>query len=77
MLLRRVHDISQEIDVRAISAQELYNAVAQDATQVQTMYCKKTETKPGPALDIPPEYSDFKHLFKKEADEDALPPHQP
>jgi len=41
------------------------------------MYCKKTEGKEGPALDIPPEYTDFKHLFEKEADEDALPPHQP
>ncbi|GAB7336241.1 hypothetical protein MBLNU13_g09002t2 [Cladosporium sp. NU13] len=77
MLLRRVRDVSQEIDVRAMSAQELYDAVAQDPTQVQTMYCKKTETKQGPTLDIPPEYSDFKHLFEKEADEDALPPHQP
>jgi hypothetical protein len=76
-LLRRVRDVSQEIDVRAMSAQELYDAVSQDPTQVQTMYCKKTETKQGPALDIPPEYSDFKHLFEKEADEDALPPHQP
>ena len=77
MLLRRVHDVSQEIDVRAMSAQELLEAVTEDITQVQTMYCKKTETKPVLALDIPPEYSDFKHLFEKEADEDALPPHQP
>jgi hypothetical protein len=35
------------------------------------------EVKQGPALDILPEYSDFKHLFEKEADEDALLPHQP
>jgi hypothetical protein len=76
-LLRRVHDVSQEIDVRAMSAQELYDAVTQDPKQVQTMYCKKTETKQVLTLDIPPEYSDFRHLFEKEADEDALPPHQP
>jgi hypothetical protein len=76
-LLRRVYDVSQEIDVRAMSAEELYDAVTQDPTQVQTMYCKKIEVKQGPALDIPLEYSDFKHLFEKEADEDALPPHQP
>jgi hypothetical protein len=41
------------------------------------MYCKKTETKQGLALDIPPEYSDFKYLFEKEADKDALLLHQP
>jgi hypothetical protein len=76
-LMRRVHDVSHEIDVRAMSAQELYDAVTQDPEQVQTMYCKKTETKQVLTLDIPPEYSDFRHLFKKEADEDALPPHQP
>jgi hypothetical protein len=28
-------------------------------------------------LIIPLKYIDFKHLFKKEADEDALPLHQP
>jgi hypothetical protein len=76
-LMRRVHDVSHEIDVRAMSAQELYDAVTQDPEQVQTMYCKKTETKQVLTLDIPPEYSDFRHLFEKEADEDALPPHQP
>jgi hypothetical protein len=36
------------------------------------MYYKKTEVKQGPALDILPKYLDFKHLFKKEADKDAL-----
>ena len=40
------------------------------------MYYKKIEIKQVLALDIPPEYSDFKYLFKKEADKDALPPHQ-
>jgi hypothetical protein len=33
-LLRRVYDVSQEIDVRAMSAEELYDAVTQDPTQV-------------------------------------------
>jgi hypothetical protein len=75
MLLCRVYEVSKEIDVRAMSAQELYDAVTQDPIQVQTMYCKKTEVKQGLVLDIPPEYSDFKHLFEKEADEDALLPH--
>ena len=60
-----------------MSLLELLEVVTEDISQVQTIYCKKTETKQGPALDIPPEYSDFKHLFEKEADEDALPPHQP
>jgi hypothetical protein len=61
----------------AMSATELRKAIAENPDQVQVLYCKKTEVKQGPALDIPPEYSDFKHLFEKEADEDALPPHQP
>ena len=74
-LLRRVHDVSQEIDVRVMSANELRDAITENPEQVQTLYCKKTEVKQGPTLDIPPEYSDFKHLFEKEADEDALPPH--
>jgi hypothetical protein len=34
MLMRRVYDVSHEIDVRAMSAQELYDAVIQDLTQV-------------------------------------------
>jgi hypothetical protein len=41
------------------------------------MYCKKTEMKQETTLDIPLEYTDFKHLFKKEANKDALLPHQP
>ena len=60
-----------------MSANELRDAITEDPEQVQVLYCKKTEVKQGPTLDIPPEYSDFKHLFEKEADEDALPPHQP
>jgi hypothetical protein len=35
------------------------------------LYYKKTEGKTD--LIIPPEYTDFKHLFEKEADKDALP----
>ena len=61
----------------AMTAQELQDAVTQDPTQVQTMYCKKTEMKQESTLDIPPEYTDFRHLFEKEADKDALLPHQP
>ena len=60
-----------------MSIQELLKVVIEDMTQVQTMYYKKTEIKQGLALDILPEYSDFKHLFKKEANEDALLLHQP
>ena len=60
-----------------MSVQELLKAVIEDMTQVQTIYYKKTETKQGPTLDILPEYSDFKHLFKKEANEDVLLLHQP
>ena len=76
-LMRKVRDVSHEIDVHAMSATELREAIAENPDQVQVLYCKKTEVKQGPALDIPPEYSDFRHLFEKEADEDALPPHQP
>jgi len=60
-----------------MSANELRDAITENPEQVQTLYYKKTEVKQGPALDIPPEYLDFKHLFKKEADEDALLLHQP
>lgn len=72
-----VHDELDNLDIHAMSATELQEAVTQNPEEVQTLYCKMTERKPGPVLDIPPEYSDFKHLFEKEADEDALPPHQP
>jgi hypothetical protein len=37
------------------------------------MYYKKTEGKPD--LVIPPKYTDFRHLFEPEADEDALLPY--
>ncbi|TLD05659.1 reverse transcriptase domain protein [Venturia nashicola] len=70
-----VRDELDTIDIHAMSATELMEAIEQDPKQVQVLYCKKTEGKP--VLDIPPEYSDFKHLFEKEADEDALPEHQP
>jgi hypothetical protein len=70
-----VHDGLDKIDIHAMSATELREAIDKNPEQVQVLYCKKTEGKPD--LDIPPEYSDFKHLFEKEADEDALPPHQP
>jgi hypothetical protein len=53
----------------------LQEAVKEDPDQVQTLYCKKTEGKTD--LVIPPKYTDFKHLFEKEADKDALPLHQP
>ena len=58
-----------------MSANELRDAITENPEQVQTLYCKKTEIKQGLALDILPEYSDFRHLFKKEADEDTLLPH--
>ena len=41
------------------------------------MYYKKTEMKQEIVLDILPEYTNFRHLFKKEANKDALLPHQP
>jgi hypothetical protein len=63
------------IDIYTMSITELREAIEENPDQVQVLYCKKTEGKPD--LDIPPEYTDFKHLFKKEADEDALPLHQP
>jgi hypothetical protein len=56
-----------------MSVTELLEAIEENPGQVQVLYCKKTEGKP--ELDIPPEYTDFEHLFEKEADEDALPPH--
>jgi hypothetical protein len=56
---------------------ELREAIIENLDQVQVLYYKKTEVKEGLALDIPPKYSDFRHLFEKEADKDALPLHQP
>jgi hypothetical protein len=70
-----VRDALDGIDIYAMSATELQEAIKENPDQVQTLYCKKTEGKTD--LVIPPEYTDFKHLFEPEADEDALPPHQP
>jgi hypothetical protein len=61
------------MDIYAMSVTELREAIEENPDQVQVLYCKKTEGKLD--LDIPPEYTDFKYLFEKEADEDALPPH--
>ena len=58
-----------------MSANELRDAITENPEQVQTLYYKETEVKQGLTLNIPPKYSDFKHLFEKEADEDALPLH--
>jgi hypothetical protein len=59
------------MDIHTMSATELQEAIRENPDQVQTLYYKKTEGKLD--LDIPPEYTDFKHLFEPEADEDALP----
>jgi hypothetical protein len=75
MPLSVVRDALDGMDIHAMSATELQEALKENPDQVQTLYCKKTEGKPD--LVIPPEYTDFKHLFEPEADEDALPPHQP
>ena len=53
-------------------ANELRNIITEDPEQVQVIYYKKTEGKEGLALDIPPECTDFKYLFEKEADKDTL-----
>jgi hypothetical protein len=66
-----VRDVLDGIDIYIISIIELQEAIEENPDQVQVLYCKKTEGKPD--LDIPPKYTDFRHLFKKEADEDALP----
>jgi hypothetical protein len=73
MPLSVVRDALDGMDIHAMSATELREAIEENPDQVQVLYCKKTEGKPD--LDIPPEYTDFKHLFEKEADEDALLPH--
>jgi hypothetical protein len=70
-----VRDVLDRIDIYTMSATELIEVIEENPDQVQVLYYKKTEGKL--ELDIPPEYTDFKHLFKKEADEDALPPYQP
>jgi hypothetical protein len=58
-----------------MSVTELREVIIENLDQVQVLYYKKTEVKEGLALDIPPKYSDFRHLFKKEANKDALPPY--
>jgi hypothetical protein len=70
-----VHNGLDTIDIQAMSATELREAINENPDQVQVLYYKKTEGKPN--LDIPPEYSDFENLFEEEADEDTLQPHQP
>jgi hypothetical protein len=70
-----VRDALDGMDIYTMSATELQEVIKENPDQVQVLYCKKTEGKP--ELDIPPEYTDFKHLFEKEADEDALLPYQP
>jgi hypothetical protein len=70
-----VHNILDRIDIYIISATELIEVIEENPDQVQVLYYKKTEGKL--ELDIPPKYTDFKHLFKKEANEDALLLYQP
>jgi hypothetical protein len=70
-----VRDALGGIDIYVISIIELREVIEENPDQVQVLYYKKTEGKLD--LDIPPEYTDFKHLFKKEADKDALPLYQP
>jgi hypothetical protein len=70
-----VRDALGGMDIHAMSATELREAIEENPDQVQVLYYKKTEGKPD--LDIPPEYTDFKYLFEKEADKDALPLYQP
>lgn len=50
----RVHDVSHDINVRAMSANELRDAITEDSGQVQVLYCKKTEGKENPGLKVPP-----------------------
>jgi hypothetical protein len=68
-----VRDALDGMDIHAMSATELQEVIKKNPDQVQTLYCKKTEGKTD--LVIPPKYTDFKHLFEPEADEDALPLH--
>lgn len=75
MPLPVVHDALGTIDIQAMSASELREQVRMNPDQVQVLYCKKTEGRS--EIEIPPEYADFKGLFEKESDEDALPKHQP
>jgi hypothetical protein len=70
-----VRDVLDGIDIYTISITELQEVIEENPDQVQVLYYKKTEGKPD--LDIPPKYTDFKYLFKREADEDALPLYQP
>jgi hypothetical protein len=63
------------MDIYTISITELREVIKENPNQVQVLYYKKTEGKLD--LDIPPKYTDFKHLFEKEADKDALLLYQP
>ncbi|KAM0712543.1 hypothetical protein Q7P37_011640 [Cladosporium fusiforme] len=76
MPLPVVHDALDKIDIRAMSATELQEQVEKNPDQVQVLYCKKTEEAQTEFV-IPPEYADFRQLFEKESDEEALPKHQP
>ncbi|KAM0713614.1 hypothetical protein Q7P37_010576 [Cladosporium fusiforme] len=72
-----VHAALGKIDIRAMSATELQEEIKKNPEQVQTsVYCKKTEEDKTEFI-IPPEYTDFRQLFEKEADEKALLKHQP
>jgi hypothetical protein len=75
MPLSVVRDAPDGINIHAISATELREAIEENPDQGQVLYCNQMEGKPD--LDIPLENTDLKHLSEKEADEDALPPHQP
>ncbi|KAM0717753.1 hypothetical protein Q7P37_006085 [Cladosporium fusiforme] len=76
MPLPVVHDALDKIDICAMSATELQEQVEKNPDQVQVLYCKKTEEAKTEFV-IPPEYADFRQLFEKESDEEALPKHQP
>ncbi|KAM0722089.1 hypothetical protein Q7P37_003015 [Cladosporium fusiforme] len=76
MPLPIVHDALDKIDIRAMSATELQEQVKENPDQVQVLYYKKTEEAKTEFV-IPPEYVDFRQLFEKESDEEALPKHQP
>jgi hypothetical protein len=70
-----VRDALDRMDIYTISITELREVIKENPNQVQVLYYKKTEGKLD--LDIPPKYTDFKHLFEKEADKDALLLYQP
>ncbi|KAM0713386.1 hypothetical protein Q7P37_010348 [Cladosporium fusiforme] len=76
MPLPVVHDALDKIDICAMSATELQEQVKKNPNQVQVLYYKKTEEAKTEFV-IPLEYADFRQLFEKESDEEALPKHQP